>query len=187
MGLYNKKLHIKNQNGIIQTANLYTDKTDVGSNYLTFKDGSNTVYSILDVNGDVNCKVNKRGNVFKINNANIINQIENSFGNINVCKQITIPSGISVVKANCIRSGISENTPFTFLYIKVTQNKTYNVCTNIHVEYNVDNDRDYEFVDVSFNGKTISDLNFIFDYPLLDFRINWSNEINKQTPQYSAD
>ena len=188
MALYSKKLCVKKPNGVIQKANLYTDKADVGRNYLTFKDSGNTVYSILDVNGDVDCKINKNGNIFKIKNANVItNPTKNSFGNINVCKQITIPNGISVVKAICIRRGISENTPSTFLYIKVTQNKTYNVCTNIHVEYNMDNDSYYEFVDISFNGKTISNLHFIFDYPLLDFRIDWSNEINKQTPQYFAD
>ena len=66
MALYNKKLCVKKPNGVIQKANLYTDKTDVGNNYLTFKDNGNTVYSILDVNGDVDCKVNKNGNVFSV-------------------------------------------------------------------------------------------------------------------------
>jgi hypothetical protein len=69
MGLYSKKLNIKKPNGIIQTANLYTDKADVGSNYLIFKDNGNTVYSILDINGDVDFNVNKSGNVFKVNST----------------------------------------------------------------------------------------------------------------------
>jgi hypothetical protein len=30
MSLYGKKLHIKKPNGVIQKANLYTDKADVG-------------------------------------------------------------------------------------------------------------------------------------------------------------
>ena len=45
MSLYNKKLHVKKPNNQIQTANLYTDKNDVGNNYLTFRDGGNTIYS----------------------------------------------------------------------------------------------------------------------------------------------
>lgn len=40
MALYSKKLNIKKTDGTIQSANLYTDKTDVGSNYLTFKVGN---------------------------------------------------------------------------------------------------------------------------------------------------
>ena len=47
MGLYSKKLNIKKPNGVIQKANLYTDKAEVGSNYLTVKDGGNTVYSVF--------------------------------------------------------------------------------------------------------------------------------------------
>ena len=65
MALYSKKLNIKKPNGIIQKANLYTDKADVGSNYLTFKDNGNTVYSILDVNGDVDFNVSYNSNLYK--------------------------------------------------------------------------------------------------------------------------
>ena len=66
MSLYSKKLHIKKSNNQIQIANLYTDKNDVGSNYLTFKDGNNIIYSALDVNGDIDCKVNKNNISYKI-------------------------------------------------------------------------------------------------------------------------
>ena len=66
MSLYSKKLYIKKTNGSIQTANLYTDKSDVGNNYLTFRDGSNTIYSVLDVNGDIDCKINKNNVNYKI-------------------------------------------------------------------------------------------------------------------------
>lgn len=47
MSLYNKKLHVKKPNNQIQTANLYTDKNDVGSNYLTLNDNNNIVYAPL--------------------------------------------------------------------------------------------------------------------------------------------
>ena len=66
MSLYSKKLHIKKPNGVIQIANLYTDKSDVGNNYLTLNDNNNIVYSALDVNGDIDCKVNKNNISYKI-------------------------------------------------------------------------------------------------------------------------
>lgn len=66
MALYSKKLYIKNQNGVIQTANLYTDKNDVGANYLTLKNGNDTIYSMLDVNGDVDCKISKNNVNYKL-------------------------------------------------------------------------------------------------------------------------
>lgn len=47
MSLYSKKLHIKKPNNQIQIANLYTDKNDVGSNYLTLNDNNNIVYAPL--------------------------------------------------------------------------------------------------------------------------------------------
>ena len=65
MALYSKKLCIKKPNGVIQKANLYTDKTDVGSDYLSLKSGSDIVYAKLDVNGDVDCLVKKMEQVLK--------------------------------------------------------------------------------------------------------------------------
>lgn len=66
MALYMKKLYIKKPNGVIQTANLYTDKSDVGANYLTLKSGNDTIYSMLDINGDVDCKISKNNVSYKI-------------------------------------------------------------------------------------------------------------------------
>ena len=66
MSIYDKKLYIKKTNGNIQTANLYTDKNDVGDDYLTFKYNGNTVYVVLDTNGDIDCNVNYNHNLYKI-------------------------------------------------------------------------------------------------------------------------
>ena len=72
MSLYNKKLYIKKSDGVIQTANLYTDKADVGSNYIVIKDNGNTVYVHTIVNGDVGCNVLlPNGTIQKINNNNL--------------------------------------------------------------------------------------------------------------------
>ena len=69
MSLYDKKLHIKKPNGVIQIANLYTDKSEVGNDYLTLKDGGGVVYAPLDVNGNItNIYVKKNGNVFRVKN-----------------------------------------------------------------------------------------------------------------------
>ena len=66
MSIYDKKLYIKKTDGIIQTANLYTDKSDVGDNYLTFKYNGNTVYAVLNSNGDIDFNVSYNHNLYKI-------------------------------------------------------------------------------------------------------------------------
>jgi bacterial surface protein 26-residue repeat protein len=69
MSIYDKKLYIKKTDGNIQTANLYTDKNDVGDNYLTFKYNGNTVYAVLSSNGDIDFNVSYNHNLYKINNT----------------------------------------------------------------------------------------------------------------------
>ena len=72
MSLYDKKLYIKKTDGDIQTANLYTDKNDVGDNYLTFKYNSNTVYAVLNSNGDIDFNVSYNHNLYKIKSNVVI-------------------------------------------------------------------------------------------------------------------
>ena len=72
MSLYDKKLYIKKTDGNIQTANLYTDKNDVGDNYLTFKYNSNTVYAVLSNNGDIDFNVSYNHNLYKIKSNVVI-------------------------------------------------------------------------------------------------------------------
>ena len=69
MSIYDKKLYIKKTDGNIQTANLYTDKSDVGNDYLTFKYNGNTVYAVLDTNGDIDFNVSYNHNLYKIKNT----------------------------------------------------------------------------------------------------------------------
>ena len=71
MSLYDKKLYIKKTDGDIQTANLYTDRNDVGDNYLTFKYNGNTVYAVLSNNGDIDFNVSYNHNLYKIK-SNVI-------------------------------------------------------------------------------------------------------------------
>ena len=59
MSLYGKKLYIKKPGDVIQKADLYTDKSDVGNNYLTFKDIWSNVYTKLDINGNIDLYVKK--------------------------------------------------------------------------------------------------------------------------------
>lgn len=72
MSIYDKKLYIKKTDGTIQTANLYTDKNDVGDNYLTFKYNSNTVYAVLSNNGDIDFNVSYNHNLYKIKSNVVI-------------------------------------------------------------------------------------------------------------------
>ena len=72
MSLYDKKLYIKKTDGNIQTANLYTDKNDVGDNYLTFKYNGNTVYAVLNTNGDIDFNVSYNHNLYKIKSNVVI-------------------------------------------------------------------------------------------------------------------
>ena len=121
MSLYSKKLHIKKPNGVVQIANLYTDKSDVGNNYLTFRDGGNTVYSILDVNGDIDCKISKNNLNYKIRKENVINVIPTSKSLITPFN-FTVPNGITVLKMNGDYSVEGKWTQ----YIKVIPNRMYN-------------------------------------------------------------
>ena len=72
MSIYDKKLYIKKTDGNIQTANLYTDKTDVGDNYLTFKYNGNTVYAVLNSNGDIDFNVSYNHNLYRIKSNVVI-------------------------------------------------------------------------------------------------------------------
>ena len=72
MSIYDKKLYIKKTDGNIQTANLYTDKNDVGNNYLTFRDNGNTIYTVLDINGDIDFNVSYNHNLYKIKSNVVI-------------------------------------------------------------------------------------------------------------------
>lgn len=119
MSLYSKKLHIKKPNGVVQTANLYTDKNDVGSNYLTFRDGNNTVFSILDVNGDVDCKISKNNVNYKIKKENVINVVSiNRMTPFN----FTVPHGITVLKMKETQYLLADSW---YKYIKVSPDRMY--------------------------------------------------------------
>ena len=72
MSIYDKKLYIKKTDGNIQTANLYTDKNDVWDNYLTFKYNGNTVYAVLNTNGDIDFNVSYNHNLYKIKSNVVI-------------------------------------------------------------------------------------------------------------------
>ena len=72
MSIYDKKLYIKKTDGNIQTANLYTDKNDVGDDYLTFKYNGNTVYAVLSNNGDIDFNVSYNHNLYKIKSNVVI-------------------------------------------------------------------------------------------------------------------
>ena len=122
MSLYSKKLHIKKPNGVIQTANLYTDKNDVGSNYLTFRYGGNTIYSILDVNGDVDCKINKNNINYKIKKENIVNVVATN-KLLTAPFSFTVPDGVTVLK---IKGDYYSKSGKWERYIKVIPNRIYN-------------------------------------------------------------
>ena len=119
MSLYNKKLYIKKSNNQIQIANLYTDKSDVGNNYLTFRDGSNIIYSVLDVNGDIDCKINKN---------NISYKIKKESSNVPTTKQsFTTPFTYnSPPNVKSVRFSTNEKS----FYVKAESPITFN-CVNI--------------------------------------------------------
>ena len=133
MALYMKKLYIKKPNGVIQTANLYTDKSDVGANYLTLKSGNDTIYSMLDINGDVDCKISKNNVSYKIKKENVIN-IPDFHTYINTPTTFTVPNGVKVIylysdeQINDFKNGWQRISS----YVKVTPNKTYNVLFGLY-------------------------------------------------------
>jgi len=66
MSIYHKKLYIKKTNGQIQSANLYTDKNEVGNEYIIVKDGNNSLYVPISNDGDIDCKIKNRNGIKKI-------------------------------------------------------------------------------------------------------------------------
>ena len=147
MSLYSKKLHIKKPNGVIQIANLYTDKSDVGNNYLTLNDNNNIVYSVLDVNGDVDCKVNKN---------NISYKIKKETSNVPTTKQnFTTPFTYNPPpNAKVIRFSTNEKS----FYVKTEPSMTFN-CVEIFVRLlwsgNVKKEKTVMLISAQ-NGKSIS-------------------------------
>ena len=124
--LYAKKLYIKKANGIIQTANLYTDKNDVGANFLTLKNGNYTIYSMLDVNGDVDCKINKNNVNYKIKKEAVIN-IPDFHTYINTPTTFTVPNGVKVIYLYSDETLYNNEWQRISSYVKVTPNKIYNI------------------------------------------------------------
>ena len=199
MSLYSKKLHIKKPNSVIQTANLYTDKSDVGNNYLTFRDGGNTIYSILDVNGDIDCKISKNNVSYKIKNANF------TMPNYTVVPSqgyFTVPNGVNVIFVvfgwdtdfeksveEYLKEELKEGSGY---YIKVTPNKTYISYCNYQVSKETANDyeeyyRIGKFYQHNINGDGVSNDPDYYDEYELKIIVAWSNEINSHATNGSAD
>ena len=202
MGLYGKKLHIKKPNGVVQTANLYTDKSDVGNNYLTFRDGGNTIYSVLDVNGDIDCKINKNNVNYKIRKENtIVPNYKVIIANKYSQSYFTIPNGVNIIFATFnwdtnkqsaekyLEEKLKTNDGY---YIKVTPNKTYVVYNNRRVSSKLMKDSETDCVIGNFYqriihgiGVPVSD-NYYEEY-YLPVIIAWSSEINSHAINGSAD
>ena len=175
MGLYNKKLCIKKPNGVIQKANLYTDKAEIrggGGDCLTFKDGSNTVYSILDVNGDIDCKIKKNGKILKVKNVNTIPRVRNGY-KIDIVYSITLPKGVKKI-------GVSTDAaPNDYVIISVTPEKPYRfILRYVHIDPTDENP------DTEFDEYAITELNYnishgaTFDKCHGTYYITYSEEIN---------
>lgn len=207
MSLYSKKLHIKKPNNQIQIANLYTDKNDVGSNYLTLNDNNNIVYVPLMNNGDIDCKVKKNNQIFKVNSFANIRQ--NGSVPINFIKRgahdniteyypqtFTVPDNVHVVnlyfKSIPVSSiGSNGHNRSINVYIKVTPNKTY-TCQYSTIQ-TITGDKYYHYdVTIQFASlvfKTYylhnTGLGSIWHNYIDGFALNWyANEPNYQ---YSAD
>lgn len=213
MSLYSKKLHVKKPNNQIQIANLYTDKNDVGSNYLTLNDNNNIVYAPLMNNGDIDCKVNKNNKILKVNSTANIRQ--NGSATINFRKRnrydngtqnyysqtFTVPDNVHVVNLyfySFHEKGRGVSYPrqdySVSANIKVTPNKTY-TCQYLTKESVLGGrSTDYELrVKIWFSSLMFETLYYNYQftsdghwYHFTDaFVINWyANEPNYQ---YSAD
>lgn len=198
MSLYSKKLRIKKPNNQIQIANLYTDKNDVGSNYLTLNDNNNIVYAPLMNNGDIDCKINKNNQIFKVCS------FVNGRATINFTKRgthdniteyypqiFTVPDNVHVVNivfTSCSLDSIMGlgNCSISEI-IKVTPNKTY-TCQYSEC---VDVSNKYHKVDVTIY---FASLKFTTHYFANDRRWIYSRDsfsifwyVNGFTPKYSAD
>lgn len=172
MSLYSKKLHIKKQNNQIQIANLYTDKSDVGNNYLTFKDGNNIIYSALDVNGDIDCKVNKNNISYKIKKES--SNVPTAKQNFTTTFTYNPPPNVKV-----IRFGInpSQNLPNMTCYIRTEPNMTFAFIQHFVYNESVYSDipNGNQFNVLSSNGK-------ILIITVIESYMSSPHEFNKYMP-----
>ena len=133
MSLYSKKLHIKKPNNQIQIANLYTDKSDVGNNYLTFKDGNNIIYSALDVNGDIDCKVNKNNISYKIKKES--SNVPTAKQNFTTTFTYNPPPNVKVIRFFVSPSQPMPNGFLNFsCYVRTEPNMTFNFISIFGVD-----------------------------------------------------
>lgn len=201
MGLYGKKLHIKKSNGVVQIANLYTDKSDVGNNYLTFRDGSNTIYSVLDVNSDIDCKISKNNVNYKIKKEVLVmpNYI---VIHMSAYPTFTAPNGVNVIFAVFGWDTDLEQSAEEYLkerlktnegdYIKVTPNKRYLVYNRFQTSKESVNDYE-EFYKIgnwhyeTIHGYGVSNDPDYYDESTPPIIIAWSSEINSHATNLSAD
>lgn len=202
MSLYSKKLHVKKPNNQIQIANLYTDKNDVGSNYLTLNDNNNIVYAPLMNNGDIDCKVNKNNQIFKVNSTAIrkdwfvkIKFIKKDFiadTQRYYSQTFTVPDNVHVVSLyfySCKTShdifGGGQNYSFS-ANIKVTPNKTYTCQYTESVDSSIANKINVTmyFASLKFTAYYFANDKYWAHYTDT-FGLGWyANEPNYQ---YSAD
>ena len=199
MSLYSKKLRIKKPNNKIQIANLYTDKNDVGSNYLTLNDNNNIVYAPLMNSGDIDCKVNKNNKIFNVcsfvnGNAKINFTKRGTHDNITeYYPQIfTVPDNVHVVNIFFTSSsrdsimGLGDCSISEI--IKVTPNKTY-TC---QYSESVDVSNKYHKVDVTIYFASLKFTTYYFAndrrwiYSRDSFSVFWYAN-GFFTPKYSAD
>lgn len=180
MAVYNKKLCIKKPNGVIQKANLYTDKADIrGGDCLTFKDGGNIVYSILDANGDIDCKIRKNGKILKVKNTNTIPRVRNGY-KVNVVYSITFPKGVKKIAVS------TDVNPNDYYIISVTPEKPYRFASEwIHIDPHDMNP------DTEYNGYIVNELNY-YKYEGVTigdcngtYYITYSEEINNVEATFS--
>jgi hypothetical protein len=154
----------------------------LGGGYLTLKDGGNIVYSALDTNGDIDCKIKKNDNVFKLGKVPI------KPGSIRVYdgSQITIPSGVNVISVfidcyNTIGQRLYKNAK----NIKVTQNKTYAIKYIFKIYPNFSYNQ-YEMLTIG-NFNFVSGVDYGAKYGCEDLtvfsviEVNWSEAINNTT------
>ena len=103
MAEYSKKLHIRKA-GVITDIKLYSTIGEVGSNYITLKDGSNVIYGKLGSTGDANVsnlRVRKSSTIYGVLKMASIPYTEISYTSVGTYT-FTVPQGITRIRVAVI-------------------------------------------------------------------------------------
>lgn len=137
MAEYSKKLHIR-KSGTVTDIKLYTTTSEVGTNYLSFRDGSTTVYAKLGATSDSNAsalRVRKSGTTYAVlTQASLSTSVSSKLAGVsNIASPFTIgikSNGTVISNSSAINTATSSWTNISDVYVNMPYGVIYGIKTD---------------------------------------------------------